>query len=78
MLLPRFSIRALLALLTVCACAFVVAGMAYRGQTWAWGVTLGIASLLITAAVHATWFGLIWVFARQRTATPENQKRLSE
>jgi len=63
-LLPRFSIRALLGVLTICAVAFLIAGMAYRGQYWAWGVTIGLASLMLTALVHAAWFGLVWLFAQ--------------
>ena len=42
MLLPRFTIRALLVMLTICAFVFVIAGMAVRGQHWAWGITIGI------------------------------------
>jgi hypothetical protein len=63
-LLPRFSIRVLLALVTLCACVFVVVGMAARGQNWAWGVTIGVASLVLTALVHAAWFGIVRLFAR--------------
>lgn len=63
-LLPRFSIRVLLALVTICAFVFVVVGMAARGQNWAWGVTIAVASLVVTAVVHAAWFGVVWLFAR--------------
>jgi hypothetical protein len=62
--LPRFTIRGLLALVTGCAFAFVVAGMAARGQVWAWGVTIALASLVLTALVHAAWFGVVWLFGR--------------
>ena len=68
MLMPRFSIRGLLALLTVSAFAFVIAGMAYRGQNWAWGATIGIMALLVTALVHAALFGLVWLFVRTPSA----------
>jgi hypothetical protein len=67
-LLPRFTIRALLAMSTICAVAFLIAGMAYRGQYWAWGVTIAIVSLLITAAVHAAWFGVVYYFAKMSSA----------
>jgi hypothetical protein len=71
-LLPRFSIRALLGVLTICAVAFLIAGMAYRGQYWAWGVTIGVASLLLTALVHAAWFGVVWLFAQMPSARPKD------
>jgi hypothetical protein len=61
---PRFSIRTLLIVLTFCAFAFVVLGTAYRGQIWAWGVTIGLVSVLVTALAHGTWFGLVWLFAQ--------------
>ena len=48
MLLPRFTIRALLVVLTISAFVFVIAGMAVRGQHWAWGITIGILSLAFT------------------------------
>jgi hypothetical protein len=78
MLLPRFSIRALLAILTVCAFAFVVVGMAVRGQSWAWGVSIGLLSLVVTALVHAAWFGIMWLFAQMPSAQPKNQERAPE
>ena len=64
MLVPRFSIRTLLVMLTFGAVACLIAGMAYRGQYWAWGATIALASLLLTALVHAAIFGVIWVFAQ--------------
>jgi hypothetical protein len=63
-LVPRFSIRTLLAICTLCAVASVIIGTAWRGQYWAWGVTIALASLVVTAMVHAAWFGILWVFAQ--------------
>jgi hypothetical protein len=62
LLVPRFTIRTLLALLTVFAIVFVMIGTATRGQYWAWGVTIGLVSLIITALTHAAWFGIVWLF----------------
>ena len=70
MLLPRFTIRTLLALLTLSACAFVVIGTAYRGQYWAWGVTFALASLIVAAFVHAAWFGVVWLFSKMSSFQP--------
>ncbi len=71
-LLPRFSIRTLFWMITVSAFAFVMAGMAARGQDWAWGVTIGLASILITVLVHAALFGLVWMFAQLPSARPKD------
>jgi hypothetical protein len=64
MLLPRFTIRTLLAILTASAVVFVMVGTAFRGQYWAWGVTIGIISCIITALTHSAWFAIVWFFAR--------------
>ena len=64
MLLPRFTIRALLGMLTIGALICVIAGMAVRGQHWAWGVTIGILSLGLVLLVHAAWFGAVSMLAR--------------
>jgi hypothetical protein len=74
MLVPRFSIRTLLMILTAGAVACLVAGMAYRGQYWAWGVTIALASLVVTAFVHAALFGVIWIFAQLTGASRQNQQ----
>ena len=73
MLLPRFTIRTMLVILTVCACVFVVIGTAFRGQYWAWGVTFALVSLIVTALVHGAWFGAVWLFVQMsstQTGTP--------
>lgn len=63
-LMPRFNLRTLLAILTASAVVFVMVGTAFRGQYWAWGVTIAIISCIITALSHAAWFGIVWFFAR--------------
>lgn len=64
MLFPRFTIRTALAIVTGCAVVFLIMGMAYRGEKWAWGVTIGVISLLVTALVHGAWFSIVWLFAQ--------------
>ncbi len=68
MLLPRFSLRAILGVLTLGAFVFLVAGMAVRGQTWAWGITIAVICAGITLLVHAAWFGIVWLFAQMPSA----------
>lgn len=69
-LVPRFTIRTLLVMLTVCAVVFVMIGTATRGQYWAWGVTIGILSVIIVAFTHAAWFGIARLFLRMSQAQP--------
>jgi hypothetical protein len=63
-LVPRFTIRTLLAMITLAAIVFVMIGTATRGQYWAWGVTIGLVSVIVTALAHAAWFGIVWMFMR--------------
>jgi hypothetical protein len=78
MLLPRFTIRALLVMLTICAFVFVIAGMAVRGQHWAWGVTIGILSVAFTLLIHAAWFGAVWMLAQMQSRKQEEPAGPSE
>jgi hypothetical protein len=78
MLLPRFTIRALLVMLTICAFVFVIAGMAVRGQHWAWGITIGILSLAFTLLIHAAVFGIVWMLARLQSRNQEKPVRQSD
>jgi hypothetical protein len=64
MLIPRYTIRAILAVTTVAAFVFVIAGLAVRGHAWAWGVTFGVASLLLAMLVQAACYGIVWCFTR--------------
>jgi hypothetical protein len=70
MLLPRFTLRAILAVTTVAAVFFLLVGTGYRGQQWAWGVAIGVLSLVVVAFVHAAYFGIVWCFARVAARRP--------
>ena len=73
-LLPRFSLRTLFWLVTACGIIFVVVGMAARGHDWAWGVSIGLASILFTALVHAGIFCMVSVFGQLRAARPKDMR----
>jgi hypothetical protein len=64
MLVPRFTVRTILAVMTGCAVLFVVMGVGARGETWAWAIVIGVLSVGVTALVHAAWFGVVSFFAR--------------
>ncbi len=64
MLLPRFSIRTLLAILTGVAVLSLLAGHAMGGRAWALGVTVAAASVPAMLAVHAGFFAAASLFAR--------------
>ena len=58
MLIPQFSLRTILQVITVCALLFLVAGQALEGKAWAVAVTVAVLSVLATLAVHGCFFGL--------------------
>lgn len=64
MLLPRFSLRTLLAVLTIVAVASLFAGHALGGRAWALGVTVAAVSVVATLIVHAGFFAVASFIAR--------------
>ncbi len=71
MLVPRFTIRVLLVILTIAAFVCVIAGMAVRGQHWAWGITIAVLSLGFMLLVQAAWFGVVWMLAQMQSRKQE-------
>jgi asparagine N-glycosylation enzyme membrane subunit Stt3 len=63
MLIPRFSIRWVLAFTAVCAVLFLFARAAWQGQHWSGAIVLGIAFLAVTLLVHAALFAAIWAIS---------------
>lgn len=61
MLIPRFSIRWLLGLTTASGVFFYLVMLATRGQAWAIAISVAVASLLATAFLQITVFGLAWL-----------------
>ena len=60
MLIPRFSIRFLLFLTTVCAVFFFIVTLAVQGSQWATAVSVAIVGLLLSMLVQASTFGVAW------------------
>ena len=64
MIIPRYSLRWLLALLTVCGGLSMILAYAVRGQPWAIGATVGIAALSVMVALHAAAFSVAWLLTQ--------------
>jgi asparagine N-glycosylation enzyme membrane subunit Stt3 len=56
MLLPRYSLRWLLGLMTACSVLFLVMARAYEGKQWAIAVSVAIGSLVVVAIVQGLVF----------------------
>ena len=64
MLIPRFSIRWILAFTAACGIVLLFARAAWNGQYWSGAVVIGIIFLLLTLLVHGAAFGLLWIVSR--------------
>ncbi len=63
MLIPRFSLKTLIGIVTLASLTSLVAAAAYRGEGWAGGIVVGAAFIPIFFLVHAAVFGVAWCFA---------------
>lgn len=68
MLIPRFTIRWLLWLITVSAVVSLVLSYAVRGRAWALGVTAGLWCLAFAALFYVLAFLVAWLIANLRAA----------
>jgi hypothetical protein len=64
MLLPRFSIRTLLAILTGVAVLSLFAGQAVGGRAWALGLTVAVLSVPAALLVHGAFFMMASAFGK--------------
>jgi hypothetical protein len=64
MIIPRFTLRWLLALITVCGGLSMVLAYAVRQQTWAIGVVVGLSALVLVVALHAAAFSCAWLLTQ--------------
>jgi hypothetical protein len=64
MLIPRFTIRTALTILTGVAVLSLFAGQALGGRAWAFGLTAAVVSVPLALVVHAGFFSLAMFFGR--------------
>ena len=63
MLIPRFTIRSLFRLITLCAAFFWFLAHAVRGQPWAAAVSIALGALIVVFVCYAVVFGLAFALA---------------
>lgn len=66
MLIPRFTLRWLMLLITVISVFCVIVAQAFRGHAWAMGVSLAVASLLLSFLIYGALFCLAYLLASVR------------
>ena len=64
MIIPRYSLRWLLALITVCGGVSMFLAYAVRGEPWAIGACVGLAALGVVVALHAAAFSVAWLLTQ--------------
>lgn len=64
MILPRFSIRWMLAATCLGAVFFLIVSLAIAGQRWAMVAVSAVLVTLFTLLVQAGFFFAVWVFAQ--------------
>jgi hypothetical protein len=63
MLIPRFTVRWLFLLMTVCSVFFLIVASAVRGQLWAIALSVAITSAVVAFLCYGVFFGLAYVLA---------------
>jgi hypothetical protein len=64
MLLPRFSLRAMLLILSAAALVFLITSMGIVGRAWAAGLAMAVVSVVFTLLVHMLLYGLVSMLAQ--------------
>ena len=68
MLIPRFTLRWLLLLTTVCGGLSLVLSYAMQGREWAIAVSLALGAVPLLFLLHALAFAVAWGFAQVANA----------
>lgn len=63
MLIPQFSIRLLLVVMTACAGVFSIVALGVQGHMWAVGISVALGALALVMLVYALMFGLVWTLS---------------
>lgn len=64
MIIPRFTLRWLLALVTVCGGVSLILSYAFQGSAWAIGLLVGLGSLLLVLVLHASAYSVAWLLTQ--------------
>ena len=62
-LIPQFSLRLILGIISVLAVAASVVSPAGRGWAWAAGVSIGLLAIAVAFVVYSVLFGVAWLFS---------------
>jgi hypothetical protein len=73
MLAPQFTLRRLLAWVTLCAFVCLILAAAARGRLWAAGIVVALAGGLIMMGLFAATFGVVKLLGTARDARLRNK-----
>ncbi|MBI1900761.1 MAG: hypothetical protein HYS13_06580 [Planctomycetia bacterium] len=63
MLLPRFTLRKLLALVAAASGVCAIVALGVSGTPWAAAVSVGLLAIVVPFAAYLALFGVVWVFS---------------
>ena len=63
MLLPRYTLRKMLAWVAVAAGVCAIVALGVSGSPWAAAVSVGFLALVVPFAAYLILFGIVWVFS---------------
>ena len=83
MLIPRFSLRWMLFVLSASGVFFLFVSLAVKGHAWAIGVSTALATVLAALTIQTAFFGAAWLLAtllgfarpRRRPSSPFAQEQ---
>jgi hypothetical protein len=64
MLIPRFTLRRLFLVTTLCAVFFLVLSFALRGYVWAAAISAAGLAVVVSFTLYAALFALTWLVSR--------------
>lgn len=77
-LLPQYSLRQMLLVMTGCGVVFLAFSFAVRGAVWAVGIAVGVLSIALAMLVYAAFFGAVWAVAQTAARFRERRRSTSE
>ena len=63
MLIPRFTVRRLLAITAVCGCLCLIFSLGLQGHIWAAAISMTIVGLLLILTLHVAFFTVAWLIS---------------
>lgn len=78
MLIPRFTLRTGLMVLTAASVLSIVVREAVLGKVWAIGLSIGLGSVVLLLFVHGLFFALAMIVSRKQPDASSSSAKQAE